>query len=108
MPQGWLKNILITGNIGNGKSTFCNSFSGLENLAYAKKSTTTQTLGLDAYNLPDLAGGVRILDTQGVGCPTYSDLLLYNKLCINMLKNMDKDSKSDEEERLKKYAAIKD
>ena len=26
--QGWFKNVLITGIIGNGKSTFCNEFSG--------------------------------------------------------------------------------
>lgn len=107
MPKNWLKNILITGNIGNGKSTLCNLLSGNKNLAIARKSTTTQTLGLDAYSLPNLAGGVRILDTQGVGCPNYSDLMLYRKLCINMLKKYDPNGKGDENEKLKKYAAIK-
>ena len=102
MPQTWLKNILLTGNIGNGKSTFVNSFSG-KKLAKAKKSTRTQTLGLDAYSLKEIAGGVRILDTQGVGCPEYPDIELYNKLCLNLLKPQD-----DKDEDSKKYAAVKE
>ena len=66
--NNWLKNILVTGIVGNGKSTFCNKFSGQE-LANTVKTYGTQTLGLDAYPLQDVAGGVRILDTQGFGCP---------------------------------------
>ena len=100
VPSTWLKNILVTGNIGNGKSTFCNCFAGKE-IAHAAKSTGTQTLGLDAYQLPDEAGGVRILDTQGFDCPQYTDIELYNKLCINLLKPPNKEDK-------KKYAAIKE
>lgn len=70
------------GNIGNGKSTITNLLAGYD-VALALKSTKTTTLGLNPHLIEK--ENLRILDSQGFGCPNYSDNDLYNKMCLNLI-----------------------
>ena len=48
------KNVLIVGNIGNGKSFLVNKLAGrAEDIALSKKGASTTTLGLNSYLLED-------------------------------------------------------
>ena len=77
------KTVVVVGNIGNGKSCLLNALAGDKKAFISKAGTGTQTLGLDCVEFPKL--NLRLLDTQGFDCPTYSDEHLYNMLCINLL-----------------------
>jgi len=38
---------------------------------------------MKVYNIHVDDHGIRILDTQGFGCPKYPDANLYNSMCLN-------------------------
>ncbi len=83
----FLHNVLIVGNIGNGKSTVTNMLAGREkDVAKAAAATGTTTIGMNVYDIKEQE--IRILDTQGFGCPKYSDARLYNSLCLNFFEGI--------------------
>ena len=90
--QSGLKNILVIGNIGNGKSTIQNkighmikhgkeNIQDLEKIFAAKKSIKSVTMGIQSI---DINNQYRLVDSQGFGDPHKNQDELWKETVTNI------------------------